>query len=123
MIIGIVDSSNAPLVPLVVKDAAGEDHSSMAVVDTGFNGWITLPRETISTFGLTWHNETRGILADGESTFLPTFRGTVIWDGQPVAVFIDELESQPLIGMRMLHGFRFEMDTIDGGAVQIERLP
>ena len=36
--------------------------------------------------------------------------------------FVDELESEPLVGMRLLDGFRFTMDSIEGGPVQIERL-
>ena len=62
------------------------------------------------------------ILADGDSTVFNTYHLTVLWDGQPQAVFVDELESEPLVGMRLLHGFRFVMETIDGGAVRIERM-
>ena len=76
----------------------------------------------IVSLGLMWHDETRAILADGDSTVFDTYQVTVLWDGQPQAVFVDELESEPLIGMRLLHGFRLVMETIDGGVVRIERM-
>ena len=59
--------------------------------------------------------------ADGGSRTFPPIV-TVLWDGQPKAVFVDELESEPLVGMRLLYGFRLVMETIDGGAVRIERM-
>jgi clan AA aspartic protease len=111
-----------PVVPLILWDLGGREHTLTAVVDTGFNGWLTLPKATIVTLGLTWHDETRAILADGAEAVFATYHATVLWDGQPQAVFADELESDPVIGMRLLHGFRFTMETIDGGPVRIERL-
>ena len=52
MIIGTVIASRGPVVPLVVRDAGGRQHALSAVVDTGFNGWLTLPKEIIASFGL-----------------------------------------------------------------------
>ncbi len=122
MISGTVVTNQGPVVPLVVRDEGGREHAFSAVVDTGFNGWLTLPKDMIAALGLKWHDETRAILADGDSTVFDTYHATVLWDGQPQAVFIDELESEPLIGMRLLYGFRFVMETISGGTVRIERM-
>ena len=77
----------------------------------------------IVALGLRWQEDGDGILANGSTTVLNAYKATVIWDGQPKAILVHELESEPLIGMRLLHGFRFIMDSVDGGPVQIERLP
>jgi clan AA aspartic protease len=105
-----------------VRDVGGGEHTLSAVVDTGFTGWLTLPKGTIAALGVNYEEQTLAILADGTPTVFNTYRVTVLWDGQPQAVFVDELESEPLIGMRLLHGFRLLIESIDGGAVRIERM-
>ena len=122
MISGTVVANQGPIVPLVVQDAGGHEYTLSAVIDTGFTGWLTLPKRIIATLGLRWHDETLAVLADGTPSVFDTYHVTVLWDGQPQVVLVDELESEPLIGIRLLHGFRFIMETIDGGAVRIERM-
>ncbi len=122
MITGAVVANRGPVVPLVLRDAGGREHALSAVVDTGFTGWLTLPKEMIASLGLIWRDETLALLADGTTTIFNVFRVTVIWDGQPKAVLVGELESEALIGMRLLHGFRLVIESIDGGAVRIERM-
>ena len=81
-----------------------------------------MPKKTIAALGINYEEQTLAVLADGTPTVLDTYCVTVLWDGQPQVVFVDELESEPLIGIRLLHGFRFVMETIDGGAVRVERM-
>ena len=122
MIAGTVVANRGPVVPLILRDAIGHEHALSAIVDTGFTGSLTLPKEMIASLGLMWHDETLGILADGGSTVFDTYHVTVIWDGNPQVILVDELESEPLIGMRLLRGFRLVIENVDRGAVQIERL-
>jgi clan AA aspartic protease len=122
VISGAVKLYQGPVVSVVLCDASGGEHLLAATVDTGFTGWITLPKSVIVSLGLAYKEETKAVLADGTLRTLPSYRVTVIWDGLPMQAFVDELESEPLIGMRLLHGFRFTMDAIEAGAVQIERL-
>jgi clan AA aspartic protease len=122
VISGSVAAGRGPIVLLVLRDSSGNTHSTSALVDTGFNASLTLPRTMIVALGLPWQEDGDGILANGSTTVLKVFKATIIWDGQPKAVLVHELESEPLIGMRLLHGFRFIMDSVDGGLVQIERI-
>jgi hypothetical protein len=46
----------------------------------------------------------------------------VIWDGQYREIYIAESETEPLIGMALLYGYRLQVDTIEGGIVKIEEL-
>ncbi len=122
MITGAVASNFDPVVPLIILDADGHEQTIQAVVDTGFNGWLALSKELISQLGLSWRREAQAILADGDSTVFNVFGAEIVWDGQPQTVFVDEMASDPLIGMRLLKGFRLVVEAVDGGPVRIERL-
>ncbi len=122
MISGRVVANQGPFVSIALRDAGGNEHLLSAIVDTGFTHWLTLPRSVIAAMGLGYNEDTVSVLADGTLRALPSYHVTVIWDGQPQEVFVNELESEPLIGMRLLNGFRFTMDAMEGGAVQIEHL-
>jgi hypothetical protein len=46
----------------------------------------------------------------------------VIWDGQYRTIDIAESETEPLLGMAMLYGYRLQVDAVEGGIVKIEVL-
>jgi clan AA aspartic protease len=93
-----------------------------AVIDTGFSGFLTLPSEVISTLGLGWEGRDVATLGDGTSCTFEVYLGLVIWDGQYREVYINESETIPLIGMRLLRGYDLRIQTIEGGLVTIEAL-
>jgi clan AA aspartic protease len=123
MISGAVVSGRGPVVPLVVLDADGHEHTVSAIVDTGFNGWLTLPRRLAHLWGLSLGEQGSGVLANGTAVSFEVYEGQVVWDGQPTAVLVDEMESEPLIGMRLTRGYRMLIENVDGGVVTIERMP
>ena len=43
MMTGVVNADLEPLLRLTVRDAGGQPHDVEAVIDTGFNGFLTLP--------------------------------------------------------------------------------
>jgi hypothetical protein len=47
---------------------------------------------------------------------------SIIWDGQYRDIYIAESETEPLLGMAMLYGYRLQVDAIEGGTVKIEAL-
>jgi predicted aspartyl protease len=50
------------------------------------------------------------------------YTGTVIWDGKYRTIDIAESETEPLIGLAILRGYRLQVDNIEGGIVKIEAL-
>jgi predicted aspartyl protease len=54
MITGIVNADFEPIIPLSICDAEGEIHIQDAIVDTGFNGWLSLPPDSIAQLNLKW---------------------------------------------------------------------
>lgn len=122
MMQGAVNAEREPIVQIVVRDANGQDHAHDAIVDTGFTGWLTLPPSLIASLNLAWRESGAGILADGGQILFNVYDATLLWDGQLVAIPVDEAEAEPLIGMRLMHGYRILIEDVDGGLVQIDRL-
>jgi len=107
---------------MVAQDAIGQDHKFDAVVDTGFTGWLTLPPHTIAALGLSWKELGAAILADGSLIDFDVYEASVLWDGQWVTIPVDEADADPLMGMRLMQGYRILIEDVDGGSVQIERI-
>ena len=93
-----------------------------AIIDTGFTGFLSLPIVIIAELDLAWSYRDRGTLGDGSETLFDIYDASVIWDGQYREIEVNAAETQPLLGMRMLLGYRLQVDTIEGGLVKIKAL-
>lgn len=93
------------------------------MVDTGFNGFLTLPLPQIARLGFPYEGAADVILGDGETVRLDTFAATVLWEGQAREGIVLAAEGSPLVGMALLTGSRVTLEVEDGGLVTIERLP
>ena len=91
-------------------------------MDTGFNGLLTLPPNVITELALEWKESSEATLADGSTVFYDVYEGTIIWDSRIIPVFIDESDSEPLIGMELMDGYHIRIEDIIGGHVQIEQI-
>lgn len=123
MIRGAITDDLEAVVELIVVGPAGKHHSITAVVDTGYNGHLTLPISLINRLRLVWLQRGRAELADGNDIFFDVFQGTVVWDRRRTAIPIDESETVPLVGMALLKGFELRMKVRTNGTVAIKRLP
>jgi clan AA aspartic protease len=122
MIQGFVNVRREALLPLVVSNANGKKQVVEAVIDTGFNGFLTLPSIIITTLNLSWTASDIVTLGDGSETIFDLYANNVIWDRQYREVDVAESETEPLIGMALLYEYRPQIDTIEGGLVKIEML-
>ena len=122
MIYGVVNLRHEATLSLVVGNSSGQRQVIDTVIDTGFNGFLSLPSETIVRLGLPWTISNTATLADGREALFDFYTGTVIWDGQYRTIDIAESETEPLLGMAMLYGYRLQVDAVEGGIVEIEAL-
>ena len=122
MIYGVVNLRREATLPLVVGNSSGQREVIDTVVDTGFDGFLSLPSEIITRLGLPWTISNSATLGDGSETVFDFYTGTVIWDGQYRTIDIAASETDPLIGMAMLYAYRLQVDNIEGGIVKIELL-
>ena len=98
----------------------GTTRSIDAVVDTGFNGCLTLPRALINEFRFEAVGQTLATLGDGTEIRLPRHLGTILWLGAAREAVILEAEGGPLLGMSLLLGTRIQLDVVPGGQVTID---
>jgi clan AA aspartic protease len=122
MITGSVTAHLEATVPLTVEGRDGRTHEIVAVIDTGFDGSLSLPPSLISTLGLPWRRRGRVLLADGSETVCDIFEGTLIWDRARRRLPVDAAETVPLIGMSLLHGYALRIEVVAGGGVAITPL-
>jgi clan AA aspartic protease len=122
MIYGVVNLRREATLPLVVGNARKQQQVVDAVIDTGFNGFLCLPAETIAALDLPWSAADIVTLGDGSQTLFDIYTAMVIWDGQYREIDIAESETYPLLGMALLYGYRLQVDTVEGGIVKIEAL-
>ncbi len=122
MIVGKITSHEA-ILSLEVPGSNTVLRRIEAVIDTGYNGYLTFPGHLVETLQLTFAGHRRGTLADGSTVRLDVYLASVIWHGQQKDVLVSEAAGTPLVGISMLDGSRMTMNVIDGGEVTIEPLP
>ena len=122
MITGTVNADREGRVRLQVQGPAGQEEVE-AVMDTGFNGFLTLPPSLIANLGCLRIGRGRAIMANGQSELFDVYEVSVIWDGQPRTVEVDAAETNSLMGMSLIYGYELRVQAIDGGRVTIELIP
>ena len=120
MIEGVVNAAYEPLIALAVQGQSGQSRDIEAVVDTGFNGFLTLPTTLVSELGLSFISIGRATLADGSEIAYDVYGATVLWDGQALYVEADAADTTPLVGMLLLDGQDLSIQVRDGGRVVVQ---
>jgi predicted aspartyl protease len=123
MITGRVTAQQQALIPLTLHDWQGQVATVEAIVDTGFNGFLTLPLPEIARLRFPYEGIADVILGDGDTVRLDSFAGTVLWDGEVRTGLVLAANGLPLVGMALLSGSRVCLEVIANGPVSIERLP
>ena len=93
-----------------------------SVIDTGFDGSLSLPSAIVVQLGLPWRQRGRALLADGSESVFDIYEAIVDWDGEARRIAVDEAETVPLIGMSLLEGYEFTVQVQRGGSVTIRAL-
>jgi predicted aspartyl protease len=118
MLAGTVTSDGEGVVRIALF-ANGRRLEFDAVVDTGFNGSLTLPPSLISETGLTFIGFGEAIMANGAVDRFPMYTATILWDDQERLVPVESADTHPLIGMSLLRAHEVWMPVVDGGQVTI----
>jgi len=123
MISGVVNARLEATVQLAIHDATGRPHDVEVIVDTVYNGYLTLPPAQLTALGLAPKSQQQVLLADGSLQVINFYEATVIWDGQPRTVDVDEIDAPPLVGTALLRGYELRVKFVVGGPVAIEAIP
>jgi clan AA aspartic protease len=120
MIAGTVNADYEAVIRLRVQGPSGLAHEVDAIIDTGFNGFLTLPPALVTALGLARLSRGRALLANGSEELFDIYGVTVLWDGQQRYVEADTVDTSPLVGMSLLDGYDLHIQVADGGQVTIQ---
>ena len=122
MIEGAVNAARQAVVGLPLRGPSGRALEVEAVVDTGFDRFLTLPLGVVSELALAFAGVNRVQLADGSEAALDSYAVTVLWDGRPRRGVAYVSDAAPLVGMSLLVGHSVCVDVEHDGRVVIEAL-
>ena len=122
MTFGTVNPQLEAIVRLLIRGPSGEIEAE-ALVDTGFNGALTLPPDLIAMLGLHLRTRAWGVLADGRKDFFDIYEALISWNGRLLRILVGSADSKPLLGMALLYGYELNIQAIEGGAVAIREIP
>ena len=122
MILGRMRSESEAAITLAVRAESGAARSVEAIVDTGFDGFLSLSPDMVRSLGLIECAIVFAELANGQETLVRVFEAEVEWDGRARRIDVVESNGDPLLGMALLRGFHLGIDVIDGGRVAVRPL-
>lgn len=123
MITGKVTTNREAVIELEVIGPTKQTQRVFAVIDTGFNGYLTLPSNRINRLQLQFVGNRRAILGNGTVVVLDVYLAKVSWHAQERDVLVLQAGGGPLVGMSLLYGNRVTLDVVAGGDVTIDPLP
>ena len=120
MIEGAVNANLEAVVTLTLRGEAGREMEIEAVIDTGFNGFLTLPPPLVAELGLPIASIGLATLADGSEASFDVHDATVLWDGEPRYVESGAVGQEALVGMALLEGHNLNIEVERGGRVVVQ---
>ena len=121
MITGSINANREAILPVTVHNGSGTQQYE-AVIDTGFNGYMTPSSTEIVRLNLSFQSQVLVTLGEGSQANLREFLATVNWNGQDRDILVLEAEGEPLIGMALLYGYDVWLRVLDGGNVRVEAI-
>lgn len=119
---GHLNADGEPALPVHIAGPAGALEID-AVVDTGFNGELTLPRPQIEALGLPEAAVTEVTLADGRVRDVPMYEAEAEFAASTREIFVTEAPTTPLVGTGLLWGFSLYIEFQVDGTVEVDSLP
>lgn len=120
MITGRVNGDLEAIVQLRVEDNRGNYHAFDCVLDTGFDGFVALPTDTIQELRLISRGSRRTALINDTEAMIPVYLATVDWRGELSEVSVMQSEQDFLVGMALLENSTLTVQVWNGGSVLIE---
>ena len=120
MIRGVISDRLELIVVVEISNEDGAFESFEAVLDTGFDGDLTLPIDAVERLGLKVINRIPLILAGDQEMEGIVYQGFVKWFGQVREIDVIAAEGQPLLGMSLLAGCKITIYARPGGEALIE---
>lgn len=121
MITGSMVGKDAQI-PLIVRGFNEQEVLLDAVIDTGFDDYLSPPFEVIQALDLLQSGEVHATLADGSTVVEFSYTVIAVWDGVERMVAAVAADAAPLVGMALMAGYNPSVDVQEGGQVRLSRL-
>ncbi len=118
---GTVNAALEAVVRIAIRKPDGALQEFDAAIDTGFNGFLTLPPTAIADLELPWIGRHRCELADGSMHAFSVHEAIVAWLGRERLIEVEAADAQPLVGMLLMRGHTLKIDVDPGGGVTLHR--
>jgi len=107
----------------IAADVFEADGACEFVIDTGFSGFLYIPDDTITGWGLSFVSSVPIALADQSIVIADVYEATITWFGvsQRVSVLAGPSGCDSILGMELLEGCRIELDRMTR-EVRLEKL-
>jgi clan AA aspartic protease len=92
------------------------------VVDTGFEGALTLPPDIVAALSLPYLTRISANLADDSNVMTRLHLVTIIWHGVEREVIVLAMGRRPLIGTALIEDYHLSVDFCEGGSVIIDEI-
>ena len=122
MICGIVNANLEATITLHIVSPNGLRHEITAIIDTGYNGALTLPHATVLALALMPSASRMVTLGDASQRVLDFYTANIYWEGRVRRIRVLCVEGSPLVGTVLLQGYKLEANFTPGGAVVLTPL-
>ena len=92
----------------------------VAIIDTGFTEWLTLPSDMIKQLGLRRAGRTRLIFGNSTDEMVNVYEARVRWCETWMNIRVHQVSDIPMIGMQLLRGHRIEFDALRDAEIDVE---
>lgn len=98
----------------------GQNIEIKCVVDTGYEGFLTLPPDAITKLGLTYVARINANLADNSNVATNVYLATILWNSVERDVAVLAMGRRPLIGTALLENYHLSIDFCADGTVLVD---
>ncbi|MFN6481304.1 clan AA aspartic protease [Nostoc sp. DedQUE07] len=109
-------------VNIVLCLAGRPDVEIECVVDTGFEGTLTLPLDIVDALDLPYITRIRANLADDSNVMTRIHLARIIWHGIEREVVVLAMGRRPLLGTALIEDYHLSVDFYEGGSVVIDEI-
>jgi clan AA aspartic protease len=108
---GIVNDREEPVINLHLITSKGHAHFHPVIIDTGFNGNLSVPEKLAKRYGWTWIGNESYEIATGDVVEQKVFLGEIRWFGSSQQVYAVASHAEDiLMGTRLLRQQRLNID-------------
>ena len=108
------------MIPVDLFDHQDRLHRVEAMLDTGFDGFLTLPAHWVQRLGLVWASGIPMQVATSEWVQFDAYAAAVFWLGNRLPIRVLQTQSEILVGTRLLWESELTVQFWEGGAVNVQ---